>query len=71
MVHLSSWQRRFAAHLLLYRHSSALGPLAASAGIRTRVTIHGGTQSRDSSLVIHLPARQSVCYANPVRPVLT
>lgn len=42
MVHLSSWQRRFAAHLLLHRHSSALGggPLAASAGIRTRVTIH-------------------------------
>lgn len=42
MVHLSSWQRRFAAHLLLHRHSSALGggPLAASAEIRTRVTIH-------------------------------
>lgn len=42
MVHLSSWQRRFAAHLLLHRHSSALGggPLTASAEIRTRVTIH-------------------------------
>lgn len=33
--------------------------------------VRGGTQSRDSSLVIHLLARQSVCYANPVRPVLT
>lgn len=40
MVHLSSWQRRLAAHLLLHRHSSTLGPFAASARIRAQVTIH-------------------------------
>lgn len=73
MVHLSSWQRRFAAHLLLHRHSSALGsgPLAASAGIRTRVTIHRVGQRarptpplRDERSSFPLAAANTLCPAS-------